>query len=34
MENRIVEVVQGNVNQRNKLVTYEQYLKLEEQNTF
>lgn len=34
MENRIVEVVQGNVNQRNTLVTYDEYLKLEGKNTF
>lgn len=34
MENRIVEVVQGSVSQRNNLVTYEQYLELEKENAF
>ena len=34
MENRIVEIVQGNVSQRNKLIMYDDYLKLESENTF
>ncbi len=34
MENRIVEIVQGGINNRNKIDTYTNYLEIEKQNAF
>ena len=34
MENRIVEVVEGSINNRNNIDAYTNYLKIEKQNAF